>query len=46
MLFRQVGNLKRKKLSLRKENRSLKLRMKVGNSDKGKLELLVKVAQI
>jgi hypothetical protein len=41
-----VGNLKRKNLSLRKENRSLKKKMKVDDEARGKLDLLAEVAEI
>jgi hypothetical protein len=46
LLFRQVGNLKRQNMSLRKENRSLKMRMKVEDEARGKLELLAEVVEI
>jgi hypothetical protein len=46
LLFRQVGNLKRKNLSLRKENRSLKQRMQVADESRKRLELLVEVVEI
>jgi hypothetical protein len=45
-MFRQVGNLERKNMSLRKENRSLKLRMKFEDEDRWKLKLLAEVAEI
>ena len=46
LLFRQVGNLKRQNLSLRKANRSLKQRMKVDDETMGKLDLLAEVDDI
>jgi hypothetical protein len=46
LLFRQVRNLKRQNVSLRKENRSLKLRIKVDDEARGKLDLLAEVAEI
>jgi hypothetical protein len=49
LLHRQVKNLKRHNLSLRKENRTLKLRMKqteVDDEARGKLDLLAEVAEI
>ena len=46
LLFRQVGNLKRQNLSLRKENRSLKLRVKIDDEFGGKLDLLEEVVEI
>jgi len=46
LLFRQVGNLKRKKFSLRKENRPLKLKKKSDDESRGNLELLEEVAEI
>jgi hypothetical protein len=41
-----VGNLKRQNLSLRKANRFLKKKMKVNDEARGKLDLLVEVAEI
>ena len=35
-LFRKVGYMKKKNMSLRKENMSLKMRMKVDDEDRGK----------
>jgi hypothetical protein len=46
LLFRQARNLKGKNVSLRKENRSLKLRMKVDDEARGNLDLLSEVAKI
>jgi hypothetical protein len=46
LLFRKVGNLKRKNMSLRKENSSLKLRMKVDDEARGNLELLAEVVEL
>jgi hypothetical protein len=46
LLFRQVGNLKRKKLSFRKENRYLKQRMQVDDEARRRLELLAEVVEI
>jgi hypothetical protein len=49
LLHRQVKNLNRKKMSLRKENRTLKLRMKQTKFDdeaRGKLDLLAEMAEI
>lgn len=45
-LFRQVGDLKRHNLSLRKENRSFKQRMKVDDESRGKLDLLAEATEI
>jgi hypothetical protein len=44
LLSRKVQNLKRKKLSLIKENRYLKLQLKFDEKGKGKLDLLAEVA--
>jgi len=41
-----VGNLKRQNMSLRKENRSLKLRMKVEDESRGNLKILAEVVDI
>jgi len=46
LMFRQVGNLKRKNMSLRKENKSLKLRMKVDDEAGGKWNLVAKVTEL
>ena len=43
-LLRQVGNLKRQNLSLRKENRALILQVKLNKEAKDRLNLLVEVA--
>jgi hypothetical protein len=46
LLYMQVGNLKRQNLSLRKENRTLKLRMEVDDESRGKLDLFAEVVEI
>jgi hypothetical protein len=45
-LFRQVGNLKLHNLTLRKENKNLKKKIKLNDEAMRRLELLTKVAEI
>lgn len=45
-LLRQVGNLKRQNLSLRKANKALRLQVKLDEEAKDKLNLLAEVAEI
>jgi hypothetical protein len=46
LLSRQVHNLKRHNLSLRKTNRSLRLQVKIDEEGKGKLDLLSEIEEI
>jgi len=46
LMFRQVGNLKKHNLSMRKANRYLKQRIKINDETRGKLDLLAEVDEI